>query len=238
MRRAVLTVIAAALVLVLPDAVLAHEIVVLPVGTGEIDAGLGDPARLFHATLDEPGDELVVTVRTTGSPLELVLLVPDRAPERGYGSGAKLPTIAVTPRGAAEIGNFGGGGEDEVVDEGTALGYRVVREANVAAREGTLVTVQIRRGIEPTRVALRVGAPTSFEAADVERTPRTLVRLRAWYDTPPPSATVDAARGSSPPSSLVAWYGAGVSLLGVLIAVWWVRSGRRRSRERGLERDS
>lgn len=221
--------------LLAPAPAVAHELVVVPVGSAELDAGQGDPARLVHATLDAPGDELVVTVRATGTPLELLLLVPDRRPETALVEG-ELPSMDVvtTPPPA-------GGGEQapadaNLVDEATAIEYRAIAEQSIVASQGAKVRITVRRGSSPVRVALRVGAPTSFEAADVERTPKTLVKVRGWVETPAPSAKVDRTPAKTASRPVVAIYGAGVALLGVLLAIWWVWAGRRRSRERGAER--
>lgn len=234
MRRPALPLLALLLACLLaPGAALAHDLLVVPVGSGEIDAGLADPAKLIHATLDEPGDSLTVTVRSTGSPIELLLLVPDRKPESTY-EGDELSTMVVQPLtapGSAELGSTA-----RVTDEATSIEYRVIGEQTTATREGVPMTVTVRRGTEPTRVALRVGAPTSFEAADFERTPRTVVRVRGWAETPAPSAKVDRTPAKTTSRPLVAIFGAGIALLGVLIATWWVWAGRRRSRERGAER--
>ena len=219
--------------LLAPASAAAHELVVLPVGAGEIDAGLADPARLIHATLDKPGDTLVVTVRSSGAPLELLLLMPDRRPESKL-DGEALPQLEWAAAPGQSV--IEGEPRRELVDEATAVEYGVLSSETLALEEGAPVTVTIRRGTQPARVALRVGAATSFEAADVERTPRTLVKLRAWVETPAPSAEVDRTPVKTTSRPVVAIYGAGVALLGVLIAAWWVWSGRRRSRERGAER--
>ncbi|MCW2920724.1 MAG: hypothetical protein JWL76_598 [Thermoleophilia bacterium] len=235
MRRPALPllVLIVACMMLAPAGALAHELLVAPVGSAEIDAGLADPARLVHATLDQPGDTLVVTVTSTGTPLELLLLVPDRTPERAF-RGDDLPRIDLAP--ANTPGEAQSSGGTEAVDEATAVDYRVIDAATIAPRDGTKLTITVRRGDQPARVALRVGAPTSFEAADFERTPRTIVQLRGWAETPAPSAKLDRTPAKTASRPVVAIFGAGVALLGVLIAVWWVYSGRRRSRERGVER--
>jgi hypothetical protein len=206
---------------------------VLPVGGAELDAGLGDPARLIHATLDAPGDTLTVTATSSGAPLELLLLVPIQKPEAGYDAG-ELPRSDVKPASTAREPEEAS--DRRVIDEATAVEYRVIGSQLLSPRAGAPLAITVSRGSEPTRVALRVGAPTSFEAAEIERTPRALVRLRAWADTPAPSAKVDRTPAKTTSRPVVAIYGAGVALLGVLIATWWVWAGRRRSRVRGAER--
>lgn len=233
-RPALLLLVLLAACLLVPASASAHELTVLEVGSGELDAGLGDPARLVHATLDAAGDQLVVTVRGSGAPLELLVLTPDRRPERTQ-SIAELPSLAVTG-GTVEFEAAAPADRETIVDEGTAVEYRVLGTAAVAVPAGSRLRLAIRRGSQPARVALRVGPPTSFEAADVERTPRTLLKLRAWVETPAPSAPIDRTPAKTTSRPVVAWYGAGVALLGMLIAAWWVRSGRSRSRERGVER--
>lgn len=234
MRLALTLLATAGLCLIAPAAASSHELLVLPVGSGDLDAGLGDPARLIHATLDQPGDELVVTVRTTGTPLELLLLTPDRRPERIQSTG-DLPSLIVTGANA-RLDESSDADRSTIVDEGTAVEYRVLDATGAAARAGTILRITVRRGDEPARVALRVGAPTSFEAANVDQTPRALAKLRAWADTPAPSARFERTPPKSTARPIVAIYGAGIALLGVLLGVWWVRSGRRRSHERGAER--
>ncbi len=226
------------LVAACPAVARAHELQVVPVGSAELDAGRGDPARLVHATLDEPGDELVVTLRATGAPLELLLLVPDRRPERGFGAG-ELPTLSVGPAAGGTpiaVGGPEGGSEGGLVDEATALEYRVFESRTLGPPSGTPVRVRVRRGSEPSRVALRVGVPGSFEAANVENTPRNLVRVRAWSETPAPSARMDRTPAETTSRPVAAWFGAGIALAGVLVAAWWVGAGHRRSRIRGAER--
>ena len=220
--------------LLAPAAASAHELLVLPVGSGELDAGLADPARLVHATLDAPADELVVTVRASGSPLELLLLVPDRRPERTQ-SGEERPTLTVTGAGAG-IDTTTPERRETLVDEGTAVAYRVIGTTTAAVAAGTRLRIVIRRGSEPARVAVRGGGPPTVDAPDTESTPRPRVHPRGWVETPAPSAKVDRSPPKTTSRPIVAIYGAGIALLGVLLGVWWVWSGRRRSRERGAER--
>ncbi len=236
MTRLALPLLAAvfAACLLAPASASSHELLVLPVGSGELDAGLGDPARLIHGTLDQPEDALVVTVRATGTPLELLLLTPERRPERTL-SDDELPSMTVTGPGV-ELDEAAASDLGTVIDEGTAVEYRVLVTTTAAARAGAALTITIRRGDEPARVALRVGPPTSFEAANVDQTPRALVNLRAWVETPAPSAAFDREPPKTTARPIVALYGAGIALLGILLGVWWVWSGRRRSRERGAER--
>ena len=221
-----------ALLAFLPGVAAAHEITVLPVGSGELDAGTAEPARLIHATLDGAEDELVVTARSTGAPIEVLLLVPAREPELDATGGA-LPRLSLEPAGDAGLVEEG---DERIADEGTAVEYRVVGSRTIAVPAGTSLTLRVARGTEPTRAALRIGPPSSFEAADIERTPRALGRLRIWDNTPAPSSDYVLPTPKTQSRRFVAWYGAGIALLGVLIGAWWVWAGRRRSRERGAER--
>jgi len=215
----------------------AHELQVLDVGGADIDAGTGDPARLVHATLAEPDDELVVTVRATGAPIELQLLVPGRAPELDA-SGSERPTITLEPAGAASVRRLQPIDDDgTITDAATGVRYLPIAVATLEQVTPAEVTVRVARGSVPTRVALRVGLPTTFEATNVERAPRTFAQLRGWNELTAPGVRIDPASRPKPLDRLlVAWFGAGIALLGVAIAAWWVRSGRTRSRERGTER--
>lgn len=215
----------------------AHELSVSQPGTVELDLGTADPARLMHATLVAPGDTLTTRVQPTGSPLEVLLLVPDEQPERAVADD-ELPSLQV--RGAGRSAVVRAVDRSRVTDEATGIHYRVIATSMIVSdgsRGARPATIVVRRGDAPTRVALRVGSADVFQTADPERTPRTVARARAWLETPavgsvpaprtPPGTTADVSR---------AVWGGALAMSAVILAIWWVRIGRRRSRVRGVER--
>ncbi|MCB0879584.1 MAG: hypothetical protein KDC46_11485 [Thermoleophilia bacterium] len=247
MRRRLLVLIAAlALLLAAPALALAHQLLVLDAGSGEIDAGTAEPARLIHSVLLDEGDTLTVTARPTSNAAEAVLYVPDQKPERGY-DAAQLPALSWTDRGSAAAEahastpattRSGTGpsesADDPVVDEATGIAYREIKR--IPLESGATATITVRRGTKPARIALRVGPPTTFAADDLEQTPKLALDARLWADTPLPGTKAAAARDADSADARYAWYGAGIALIGVLVAIWWVLAGRRASRRRGAEK--
>lgn len=219
------------LVLAAPAGAHAHQLTVLPAGSAQLDLGTVSQARLLHVTLEQPSDALEVGVRVDATPLEALLLVPDVTPERDA-RGAELPTA----RGA----DFAPVTERTVLtDESTGVRYRVAAEVQLLPRSAARGprTLTIARGDEPTRAALLVRDPDApFAALDLERTPRALLGVRAWQDTPAAGAKVPP-RPEPTGSTALAWYAAGLALLATLTAIWWIRSGRASARARGVERE-
>jgi hypothetical protein len=222
-RLPVITLAVALAAFALPAAAAAHEISVLPPGAATIDAGDGTTARLIHATLLKPGDTLRVAVHPGADALEALLLVPEEGPE-GQASASKLPTWEVRDGVSLPA--------PTLTDSVTHIAYRVLADTSASSTS----TIVIRRGSIATRVALLVrtgGEATPFRADHVQRTPRTLLRLQQWAATPASrSSTHDAADHST----FRAWYAAGLAVVALLVAGWWIRSGKVRSRERGVER--
>ena len=213
----------------------AHQLQVVEPGSAELDAGNGELARLVHATLVDEGDELVVTVAGAGEAIEAVLLVPDQAPERGY-EEADAPSLVLEAGDASRAGTVEAR-PVQVVDEATGIAYLELARIAVPASQPTRIIV--RRGDVATRVAVRVGLPTSFVADDLESTPRVALDARLWAETPAPGTEPQdsGAPGSDDePRTAYAWYGAGITVIALLVAAWWIRMGRAASRRRGIER--
>lgn len=213
-----------------PGAAVAHQLQVLDPGPGGLDAGQAVPARLIHATLDGAGDSLRVAVTPGDVPLAATLLVPARPPERDL-DGADLPALESTWE--LPVTSVDGAA---TTDEMTGIEYVPVAAIDLAAAtgEGELV---VERGGAPVRVALLVGSPDlEFAAVDADQTPRAAVDTRLWAETPPAGSPQERSRVRATPDRRYALYGAGLALTGVLVAVWWIRSGRDRSRRSGLER--
>lgn len=234
MRRLALTLAALASILVAAAApVAAHELQLVPPGPAELDVGTADPARLLHATLLEPADRLQVGVLASTGPVEALLLVPDREPERGRAAAA-APTIRVdgAARSRVEVLDT----HEEVRDEATGFEYLVLATVAIP-RSDEPASVVVTRGAEPTRIALRVG-PTDapFTSTDPERTPRALILTRGWIETEPAGAADLPAPNRSEPDRSVAWFGLALAAAGILVAIWWVARGRATSRRRGVER--
>ncbi|MCW2961275.1 MAG: hypothetical protein JWM25_1028 [Thermoleophilia bacterium] len=229
----------------------AHDVQVEQPGPIELNLASGEREVLVHGTLVKQGDTARITF---AAPVEdawgVQLLVPDRLPEREAKEG-ELPSVQLeyTPAFTAApltgptttivAGKLG----DAVVDAGTRVRYRTIasgEELQLASRAYTTITVI--RGSEPIRIALRIAALESdagFETLDPERTPRTMARLLQWDNTPAPGATV--RRAAPERRSLMSpevWLPAGIALVMLAAAIWWVRRGRGRARVRGFERRS
>lgn len=234
MARLCLTLVLTVLMLtVAGPAATAHELQVVAPGSVRLDAGTAAPARLVHATLLDPGDRLVVTVAASDAPVEALLLVPDRRPERGR-AGDALPAMQVPDAAEASVVVL----EEprRVRDEATGFDYLVLATVDVP-RSTEVATVTVARGSEPTRVALRVGRPGApFRSSDPERTPRGLILARGWVETEPAGAGDLPEGWSTAPGRTVAWFAAALAAAGLLVAAWWVARGRAASRRRGVER--
>ena len=221
----------------------AHQLLVAEPGPVELDLGTAVPARLVHATLAAADDVLEAQVKVaTGTDPVAYLLVP-LAPPEGDAPRADLPVPTLTVGG--EVTRFEQIDETERwVDETTGVAYRAVGRLaidGVAPARSAVAgsTIRVTRGREPTRaVLLVVTDDEEFAAEDVEATPRALLSLRAWAETPAPGATRPDAADPGDGSSAVqrAWIGAAIAVMGALLAVWWVTRGWRRARERGVER--
>lgn len=211
----------------------AHQLEHVDPSSTPIDLGTADPARLIHTTLVKPVDTLVVKLITSSEPTELIMYVPDAKPERTR-EAADLPSITATWDGGGMVSSQDAA-TDPITDAATAISYLELARTPITAPAGTAVTVTVTRGAKPSRVALRVGPRSPFGAEDYERTPRTLTEVRIWNATPPPGTPRPASRAVDP-NRAVAWFGAGVALVGVLVAIWWIRSGKIASRRRGVER--
>jgi hypothetical protein len=208
-----------------PTPALAHEISVLAPGSASIDAGDGSTARLIHATLLDPGDTLRVTVHAGAAGVDTMLLVPNAGPEQ-LASRHALPDMP-----ADELVPIT---DETPTDDSTHIEYRALVEASIASTTRTIV---VSRGSVPTRVALlvRPSSDTRFRADHPSRTPKTLLRLQQWAATPAAAARNHDA-GSASHATFRAWYAAALAVIALLVAAWWVRTGKRRSRERGVER--
>lgn len=211
----------------------AHELQALAPGPARLDLGTANPARLVHATLLEPADQLRVAVTPVTGPIEVELLVPDRPPEQDRSGGA-LPRLQSVDLAEGHVTAL-----DEprpIRDDATGFGYLVVASAEVPLGDEA-VELTVERGGEPTRVALRVGPPSAaFRSNDAERTPRALVLTRGWFETEPAGASDLPAADRTAPERTVAWFGLGIAAAGLLVAAWWVARGRATSRRRGAER--
>jgi len=120
------------------------------------------------------------------------------------------------------------------VDEVTGVAYRVIAQARLEG--GRDATLRVVRGTVATRAVLLVDKPGAvFGADDVEATPRALLALRAWQSAAPGGSPSSDAR-TGPRLDATTVISASIALTGVMVAVWWVASGRRRSRERGTDR--
>jgi hypothetical protein len=211
----------------------AHQLQHVEADSATLDLGTADPARLIHTTLVSPTDKLVVKITMTSEPVEAIMYVPDAEPEQDR-PAADLPTITATWPGGGVM-TAQDGSNEPVTDAATAISYLELVRAPIAADPGTTATITIRRGAEPTRVALRIGPASPFGAEDFERTPRTLTGVRIWNATPPPGSKSAQAKAADP-NSAIAWFGAGIAIAGVLVAIWWIATGRAASRRRGVER--
>lgn len=228
----ILSLLAAAFLTAVPG-VHAHDLQVLTPGPAELDAGTAVPARLLHATLLDPRDRLEVTVRATGSTIEALVLVPDRAPERDR-SGDQVPRVQVS--GASQARTVLLETPRRVRDDATGFEYLVIATVTVP-RTDVPAVIGVTRGSEPTRVALRVGPPDApFTARDPERTPRALILARGWVETAPAGAgdLPDPVRPT--PDRTGVWFALALAAAGLLVAAWWVARGRATSRRRGAER--
>lgn len=221
-----LTTLLATLALLAAPAANAHELQVLAPGTAQLDLGSVSQPRLVHGTLQGASDELLLTLTGANRPLEVLVLVPDALPERAAGGAPEL-SLAATERVDRA----------QVTDEITGIDYLVVARHRLAADGPTGPTrLVVRRGEAPTRVAVLVADPDApFAASDPERTPTTMLRLRAWAETPPAGTRSETPREADVIVG-AAWYGGGIALLALLTAVWWVRSGRARARLEGAAR--
>jgi hypothetical protein len=226
MRRALPIVIALAL-LVAPSTARAHELTVLAPGSAELDLGTVSSPRLVHATLASERDVLDLSIRTAEGPLDLLVLVPDTQPERGY---ERRPVLPIDDLVLVD--------DEPLVDDVTGIRYLVIARRRIAAGTAA-IDFSIARGHHPTRIAVYVGDPDAeFAATDPERTPRTLARLRAWAETPAEGSRTVGGADEPRASSRSPWYGAVIALVAILTAGWWVRSGSRRAQERGVERSA
>jgi len=208
----------------------AHELTVSAPGPVEVDLGDGSRARLVHATLTAGGDTLRAHVAPgDGTDLEALLLVPVFEPERSA-SRSELPRAHALVTGATR--QFNRVTDEQVLlDDITSVEYRVLGTVRVDAAAELVV-----ESSEPTRVALLVRhRDDAFVTEDPKRLQRTLVKLRAWTEV---SATGQRRTPAKPISDGrgPAIYAAGLAVVALLLAAWWVRSGRTTSRRRGVER--
>lgn len=215
---------------------------VAPVGDVELDLGAVEPVRLVHATLGKPGDAVAATVRADAVPgTRIHVLVPDAAPERDL-SDRELPAATLTMPGGLPLTVPPATGT--LVDDATGVRYRIVGlldtpPASVGnARSqpaGGPALVQLVRGSAPARVALRVApADAAFVSSDIDRSPRTLVRLRAWEQGGAPVARItplanEPDEGELPAPS-AAYFGAAVAGAALVLTAWWLFRGRWRAR--------
>lgn len=228
MRRLLAPSLLVLALLLAPGAATAHELSVSVPGSVAIDLGTVTNVRLLHATLVDAGDTIELALDAgTGRDLELLLLVPDDGAE-GQARPAEMPTIA--------------GGDldrtpESIEDEVTGLRYLVLERR---ALEDGPQELTVARGSAPTRVALRVApAGEEFVTQDPRRTPRALVRTRAWFEAPAPGARqVERRIPEEDPGArrIRIWVPAAFGVLAILLAGWWLRSGWRSARTRGVER--
>lgn len=211
-----------ALLLLTPAMAHAHELTVLDPGGAQLDLGDASQPRLVHGTLAGTREELELGVRVRATPLRVLLLVPDAAPERGSDARPRLDESQRVDDRA-------------ISDETTGVEYLVVGERVLQPGPGAATTLRVTRGAEPTRVAVLVGDPdAAFAASDPSRTPRSMLRLRAWAETPADGSRPVRPAGSGPDRN-APWYGFGITLVAVLTAAWWLRIGHTRSRERSRD---
>lgn len=235
MRRAFLTFAAASLALaaVGAPAATAHELTVLEPGPAELDLGTVSVPRLVHATLVKRDDTLLVRVHPdSGDLIEVQLLVPAERSE-----SERRPTAVPRMRAAAALANVAVlQSPTLLVDEVTGVSYRLLARSRLRQGEAQH-SITVRRGAQPVRVALRLApARAPFAASSPERTPRTLVRLRDWQRTAPDGSRPGAVAEPVAASRFAPWFAGALGAGAMLLAAWWMRSGRRSSRERGLER--
>lgn len=212
----------------------AHRALVAAPGDVSVDLGRARDDHALHSTLIRPGDRIDATL--TPGPDGLVhveLLVPQPGPE------------AASPPADRPAGRLIVGGEElpvpalaspqEVTDPATGLVYlayaRLEHVLEPAARR-TPLDLQVLRGDSPSRVVLRTG-PGPLHLTGAADVPRTVARLRAWHDDPPVAAP---AREQGMPLMAVAAAGLAASML--LLATWWVRTGRSRARRRSHHADA
>jgi hypothetical protein len=211
---------------------------------------------VVYATLRpaEGTGTLVVDLRTGEMPATGVeLLLPDRPPEQDMGSGrggGSVPRVEVSVDAEPQQVDGTVSATYDVatrttdrqrIDEATGVRLRVVREIDLPADPAQ---VQLRVvADEPVRVAVAVGidhADDELALAEAHATPRTVARLRQWYDLPADgSAQQPASVGAAAAGEVdyrYALFGAVLTAAMVLLAGWWVVSGRLDSRVRGLSR--
>lgn len=221
-------VLAAAALLANGGSSAAHELVVADPGPVSVDLADASSSRLIHATLESATDTMQVRVAPTGT-VEALLLVPVFDPE-GSAEESDLPTARAEAGGRSRA--FEPPVSDEVLlDDTTNVEYRVLGTTRIHARSVVRVETD-----HPTRAALLVRSPDEpFVTDDPDRVQRTLVKLRAWTEV---SAT-GTRRAPRPPVSdgrAPAIFAAAIAVVALLLAAWWVRSGRMDSRRRGVER--
>lgn len=238
------TAIAAAGLLATASAASAHTLLVLTPGGAAIDLGTAQQPRLVHATLVMPGDTLEARLSTDPAVTQqLTLLVPVAAPE-GDATRHDLPRAVRRVGGRTE--RFQEIDEQQRwVDDATGVAYRAIGRLTLermkdAAQPRVESTISITRGSVPTRAVLLVveGTEDRFTADDPAATPRALLALRAWAEAPAPGAS--RARSDSDPAGSgigrLVWIPICVGVISLLLVVWWLAVGWRRSRERGAER--
>lgn len=242
MRRVVHLITAAALMLLMGSIAeaYAHEPAVLPAGSQRIDLADGSQDRLLHATLVAPADALTITLRHAADAPELLVrvLVPDAGAEHDA-TGAALP--AATVEDAGQRRSLAPLDTPERIEDAVAgFTYRVIAEFPIDGELGTSrspATIVVTRGSLPTRVALAVTrADATFATTDPRRTSATLLRTRAWFERGAPGAPLGSQHAQSPTRGGRIWIPIGVAVVAVLLAGWWIASGRRTARRQGIER--
>ncbi|MCW2923685.1 MAG: hypothetical protein JWM98_1089 [Thermoleophilia bacterium] len=236
---ALVAVITAAFALLLPGVALAHSLYVAPPGSLQLDLGTGQQSRLVHATLLGSGDTIDAQLSTDGGiAQDVTLLVPASLPE---GDAARRDL----PRAERRVGDRVEPVQriDETrrwTDRTTGVAYRAIGRLRIGRTRGdaqprVTSTIHVERGATPTRVALLVEVGNHpFRAEDVRATPRALLGVRAWAESPAAGARhVPSRDGHDRGLQRFVWIPVSLGGLAVALAAWWISAGWRRSRERG-----
>jgi hypothetical protein len=210
---------------------------VVPVGAQKIDLGSTEWSQVAHMTLVSPEDTFVGSFRIgAGGERTFSLLVPARSPEQ-QARTAERPA-AYLQIGRRRIDFRPVDAPVTLTEPLTGLTYTEIARTQHTATRAQRGTVHVVRGSRPTRAALRTAVDAPFELEPRSQSSTTMARLRQWHEVAADgsASAADAQpggrNGSATPWRRRALIPLGFAAVMLLVATWWMRSGRRTSRER------
>lgn len=201
--------------MIFPSYAYAWRAVIVDPNLQGVDIGSKEGQSAAFLRLDKVSNAATVSVSIKNAPETLELYVPNQIPENKLKDNPTFSTLGVK----AEPDYSHKKQEDPVT------GLSFIRIATLQLDENKEYEVKVVAGKKPTRAVVMFATPKkNFSLQDAQKYPRTVAKLRYWYDNPADPKTKVVTQKKSgklaPISALI------VSVLTLLIGAWWILSGK------------